>query len=587
MIQSVLFFLFYLFMNYKWIPREVACPEKVEKLAKEVKVTPLIATLLVNRGVSSFKEAELFFRPKLNHVHDPFLFSHMQEAVDLINQAIVNNQRIRLFGDYDVDGTTAVAIAMNALSSRVSFIDYYIPDRYTEGYGLSQAGVDAAIKDNIDVLITLDCGVRSVDLIQTLITNNIKVIVCDHHEPGEMLPSAIILDPKVHSDTYPFEGLSGAGVGMKLLEALYTSNKWPLDELYENLDLLALSIAADIVPVTNENRVYAFYGLKQINEHPRPAFKKMLSAANRSGKIKLDDLVFGIAPRINAAGRIRSGSTAVACMLNPIAEDLDMLIRDIEQDNATRKELDQQITKEAFEMLKMEPNTRSVNILFAPHWHKGVVGIVASRIIEKYPLPTFILTEHQGVLTGSARTVGSFDIHQALIKCTELLIQFGGHQYAAGLSLHTQHFNALKNKLNDLASQYFETNPRTPILNYESTLNFDEIFGNESVHSIPKLVRVLEAFEPHGPGNQKPVFRSNELYATQTRVLKQLHLKLSLAQRGAAVQLNAIGFNLKEKESLTPAGLAFDVLHTLEINNFNNRSAVQLVLKDIKSNVAE
>ena len=488
-----------------------------------------------------------------------------------------------MFGDYDVDGTTAVAIVMNALRNRVDFIDYYIPDRYTEGYGLSQAGVDAAITDHVDLLITLDCGVRSVELIQSLMDNHIQVIVCDHHEPGEDLPPAIVLDPKVPSDTYPFEGLSGAGVGMKLLEALFSTNAWPLEELYEQLDLLVLSIAADIVPVTDENRVYAFYGLKLINANPRPAFKKMLASANRSVTIKLNDLVFGIAPRINAAGRIRSGRTAVACMLNPVHEDLDALIQEIEKDNQTRKSLDQQITEEALAMLANEPDDRSVNVLYSSAWHKGVVGIVASRVIEKYPLPTIILTEHNGVLSGSARTVGNFDIHHALIQCESSLIQFGGHQHAAGLSLYPENFENFKLKLNELAARYFESNPRTPILTYDAALNFDEIFGRESLYSIPKLVRVLDAFEPHGPGNHKPVFLTQEVYATQSKLLKALHLKLTLTQQSQRVTLNAIGFNMKEKEDLTLAGLSFDVLHTLDINEFNNRSTVQLVLKDLQA----
>jgi single-stranded-DNA-specific exonuclease len=570
-------------MEYVWNESEPACPIKVEQLAKEVKISPLIASLLVQRGVSTFSEAERFFRPKLSHVNDPFLFRQMKEVVDLLNQAIVSKKRIRLFGDYDVDGTTAVAIVMNALRSKVNFIDYYIPDRYTEGYGLSEAGVEAAIKDKVDLLITLDCGVRSVELIQTLISNNIQVIVCDHHEPGETLPPAIILDPKVPAETYPFEGLSGAGVGMKLLEALFSTNGWPIEELYEQLDLLALSIAADIVPVTDENRVYAYYGLKLVNENPRPAFKKMLTSANRSGTIKLNDLVFGIAPRINAAGRIRSGRTAVACMLNPVHEDLDALIEEIEKDNQTRKSLDQQITEEALTMLAKDPNDRCVNVLYSSAWHKGVVGIVASRVIEKYPLPTIILTEHNGVLSGSARTVGNFDIHKALIQCESFLIQFGGHQHAAGLSLYPENFENFKLKLNELAARYFESNPRTPILTYDAALNFDEIFGSESLYSIPKLVRVLDAFEPHGPGNHKPVFLTQEVYATQSKLLKALHLKLTLTQQSQRVTLNAIGFNMKEKEGLTLAGLSFDVLHTLDINEFNNRSSVQLVLKDLQA----
>jgi single-stranded-DNA-specific exonuclease len=309
----------------------------------------------------------------------------------------------------------------------------------------------------------------------------------------------------------------------------------------------------------------------------------MLTSANRSGTIKLNDLVFGIAPRINAAGRIRSGRTAVACMLNPVHEDLDALIEEIEKDNQTRKSLDQQITEEALTLLVNEPNDRCVNVLYSSDWHKGVVGIVASRVIEKYPLPTIILTEHNGVLSGSARTVGNFDIHKALIQCESLLIQFGGHQHAAGLSLHPENFENFKSKLNELAARYFESNPRTPILTYDAVLNFDEIFGTESFYSIPKLVRVLDAFEPHGPGNHKPVFRTQEVYATQSKLLKALHLKLTLTQQSQRVTLNAIGFNMKEKEDLTLAGLSFDVLHTLDINEFNNRSTVQLVLKDLQA----
>jgi single-stranded-DNA-specific exonuclease len=274
--------------------------------------------------------------------------------------------------------------------------------------------------------------------------------------------------------------------------------------------------------------------------------------------------------------------TAVACMLNPVHEDLDTLIEEIEKDNQTRKSLDQQITEEALIMLAVEPKDRCVNVLFSSTWHKGVVGIVASRVIEKYPLPTIILTEHNGVLSGSARTVGNFDIHKALIQCESLLIQFGGHQHAAGLSLHRKNFENFKLKLNELATRYFESNPRTPILNYDAALNFDEIFGEESTHSIPKLVRVLNAFEPHGPGNLKPVFLTKEVFATQTKLLKAQHLKLTLTQRSQQIKLNGIGFNMKEKEYLTLAGLSIDVLHTLDINEFNNRSTVQLVLKDIQ-----
>ena len=559
-----------------------ACPEKVKQLAKEVRINPLLASLLVKRGVTTFSEAERFFRPSLAHVNDPFLFKQMTHAVELLGHCIKEKKRIRLFGDYDVDGTTAVAMVMNALHDKTEHLDFYIPDRYTEGYGLSQQGVDAAITDNIDLLITLDCGIRSVELINILRQHNIQVIVCDHHEPGEQLPDALILDPKVPGETYPFNGLSGAGVGMKLLEALFKLNNWSFDALYEQLDLLALSIAADIVPVTNENRVYAFHGLKRINSYPRSAFTTMLKAANRTGIIKLNDLVFGLAPRINAAGRIRSGRTAVACMLEPLSQDIDALIQAIEADNQTRRGLDEQMTKDALSRLEQAPENRSVNVLADPNWHKGVVGIVASRVIEKYPLPTIILTEHNGMLSGSARTVGNFDIHQALIACSDLLIQFGGHQHAAGLSLYPDNLALFIERMDALAASYFLTHSRVPELEFDAPLELNEIFLNEPHSSIPKLVRILEGFEPHGPGNHKPVFKTSSVYALSSTVLKSMHLKLSLTQPDSRIALNAIGFGMHEKLDDTANGLSFDILHSLEVNHFNNKSTVQLVLKDLK-----
>lgn len=569
-------------MTNQWIIKDPASPQRVEELLKEVKVSPTIASLLVQRGIYNFKEAEDFFRPNLSHVNDPFLFKQMVQAVQRLNQAILNKEKIILYGDYDVDGTTAVAIMLNVLKPIIDSIDFYIPDRYAEGYGLSQAGVNYAISQKIDVFITLDCGIRSVNLIQQLHESKVSVIVCDHHEPGESLPKAIILDPKVPNENYPFHGLSGAGVAMKLLEALFETNKWDKSPLYNQLDLLALSIAADIVPVIDENRVYAFHGLKQFNKATRPAFKSMLTAAKRTGEIKFNNLVFAIAPRINAAGRIRSGRTAVDVMLDIPHESINDLIKDIEQDNTTRKELDSKITEEALEQLRSESKERSVNVLYHASWHKGVVGIVASRVIEKFPLPTIILTENDGVLSGSARTFGDFDLHKALTELDEFLIQYGGHKHAAGLSLHLENFEKFKFAFDNKAAEYFETHPRTPAIAIDKELNLMEIFNNESPWRIPRLVRILEQFEPFGPGNPRPVFLCNEVYAKDRRLLKGDHLKLKLIQADSTFSIDGIGFNLGEKLEYTADGLPFNLVFTIEINEFNNQSMVQLSLKDLQ-----
>ncbi|MFM2037689.1 MAG: hypothetical protein RL432_628 [Bacteroidota bacterium] len=569
-------------MNFTWKAHDnLALSEQINVLSKSVKIDPLIASLLVRRGITTFDQAECFFRPKISQINDPFLFHQMNEAVDALSKALENMNKIRLYGDYDVDGTTAVAIMMNVLGNKTDRLDYYIPDRYTEGYGLSQQGVDAAISDGVQLFITLDCGIRSVDLIQQLRDKGIQVIVCDHHEPGTQLPQAILLDPKIPGEGYPFDGLSGAGVGMKLLEGLYQKNNWPNDELLAQWDLLALSIAADIVPVTDENRVYAFHGLKRLNDHPRLAFKKMLTAANKKSPYVLSDLVFGVAPRINAAGRIRTGRTAVECMLGLSNTNLDELLKAIEEDNATRKNLDQKITQHALELLEAEDPTRSVNILYDASWHKGVVGIVASRLMESSPLPTIVLTEIDGILSGSARTVMGFDIHEALISCEELLIQFGGHQHAAGLSLKKEDFEEFKRKMNSLAATYFETHSKQPELVYDAELDFHQIFVNESTSSIPKLMRILEQFEPFGPGNPKPVFVTRGVYATHCRLLKELHLKLTLQQPGFPFSLQGIAFNAAEKEDCCAEGLSFNVAYTLEVNEFNHQRTLQLMVKDI------
>ncbi|MFM7565226.1 MAG: single-stranded-DNA-specific exonuclease RecJ [Flavobacteriales bacterium] len=569
-------------MEYAWIVSDNACPQKVAKLVKEVKISPLIAQLLVRRGIETYAEAERFFRPKWEHVNDPFLFKNMKDAVRILQAAVKENKRILLFGDYDVDGTSAVAICHNVLSKHTQNVDYYIPDRYEEGYGISEKGITYAIASNVDLFISLDCGIRSCHWIEQLKAHGIEVIVCDHHEPGEHLPNACILDPKVSGETYPFEGLSGAGVAMKLLEALYTTMDGDRNHLLAQMDLLALSIAADIVPVVNENRVYAFMGLNELNRKTRPSFKWMLTKANRKGKIVLSDLVFTLAPRINAAGRIRTGRTAVECMLDAPVEGVEALVDAIEQDNTARRLLDASITQEALEALQKAPKERSSNVLYSKDWHKGVVGIVASRIIESHPLPTIILTEVDGVLTGSARTVGDFNLHQALVKLDAYLIQYGGHQHAAGLSLKKDRFESFKKAFDDLAKQYFESHSKEQPLRIESKITFQSLFGTEPPQGIPKLMRILDSFEPFGPGNMKPVFLSEEVYALESKILKDLHLKVNATQPNVGITINGIGFNLGEKEPLVTPGVAFDLAYTLEINEFNSQRKLQLNIKDIR-----
>jgi single-stranded-DNA-specific exonuclease len=569
-------------MEYKWVKRDSASLQKVEKLVKEVKITPLIANLLVHRGIDTFEKAEHFFRPKLANVNSPFLFKQMEEAVQTLAKAIEKNQKIRLFGDYDVDGTTAVAIMYNVLLNHTDNVDFYIPDRYAEGYGLSRTGAQSAMDHNVDLLITLDCGIRSVELLNELNEFGMKIIVCDHHEPGETLPNAIVLDPKTPNETYPFDGLSGAGVGFKLLEGLYQNMGWEQTILHQQLDLLALSIAADIVPVTNENRIYAFHGLELMNTQLRPVFKKMFESAKRQGAIKLSDLVFGLAPRINAAGRIRSGSTAVQCMLESSQADINELVNEIERSNNDRKQLDENITAEALKMVSFEPSDRNSNVLFAPHWHKGVVGIVASRIIESHPWPTIVLTESHGVYSGSARSYGNFDIHQALEQLAPMLTQFGGHQHAAGLAMLPENFETFKIAFDERAKAYFEKYPTEPTIEIDSHLNFDNLFENESNQSIPKMARILEGFEPYGPGNLKPVFVAKNVYSLESRLLKEAHLKLKVTQPNSSQQMDAIGFNLAPKEVYTVPGMAFSIAFTLDINEFRNVKKLQLMIKDLK-----
>jgi single-stranded-DNA-specific exonuclease len=559
----------------------------IEELRSSLKVEPIIAELLLQRGITNFEEAQTFFRPKLDDLHDPFLMKDMDLAVDRLQEAIEEGQKVMLFGDYDVDGTTAVALMYSFLKDTLP-LDYYIPDRYKEGYGLSKEGIDVAKEHGVELIISLDCGIKSVEKVAYAKSLGIDFIVCDHHTPGDELPDGIILDPKREDCSYPYDELSGCGVGFKLLQGLSDQNDWSYDKLFELLDLLAVSIGADIVPITGENRILCYHGMKLLNENPRPAFKTLLELAKKTFPVTLTDVVFSIAPRINAAGRLRSGRYAVELMISSDLEEIIQLADEINSDNLERRQLDSDITQEALEMIEndVKSDTKYTNVVFKKNWHKGVVGIVASRIIEKYYKPTIVLTESNGLITGSARSIHGFNVYNAIAACEHLLEQFGGHMYAAGLTMKPENLEEFKLKFEEATSNSIEKHQMVEEQNIDIELNFNQIYGvEENRMKIPRLKRILSQFEPHGPGNMKPVFVSKNVFSRDVRLLKEAHLKITAAQPEHDVLLEGIGFNMDDKMDLVATGLPFDIAYTLEINRWRDRETVQMNLKDIRPTV--
>ncbi|MDG1334347.1 MAG: single-stranded-DNA-specific exonuclease RecJ [Crocinitomicaceae bacterium] len=573
-------------MQKRWFVRTPQDSTTVEEFRSELKVDAVVAELLLQRGIDSYQKAEAFFRPKLEHLHDPFLMKDMDVAVDRLLAAIASQEKVMLYGDYDVDGTTAVALLYQTLRGHLENLEFYIPDRYSEGYGVSSAGIAYAKEQKIELIITLDCGIKALDRIAEARTAGIDVIVCDHHRPGSELPNAIVLDPKRSDCAYPFDELCGCGVGFKLMQALFQKQDWSMEPLWNQLDLLALSIGADLVPVTGENRALAMLGLERLNTSPRTAFKEMLVLANRTFPVTLTDVVFTIAPRINAAGRLRSGKYAVQLMVSDDTEEIQQLAEEINEDNLERRELDKGITEEALKMLETYPKERCTNVVFKSDWHKGVVGIVASRIIEKSYKPTIVLTKSNGEITGSARSVQGFDVHAAIDQCSDLLEKFGGHKYAAGLTMSEDNVHEFMTKFEAVVKESIDPKLLIPEEKIDLELSFDQIFRKEENRlKIPKIKRILRQFEPHGPENMKPVFVSKNVFSTDLRVLKEAHLKLSVTQPETDVVVEAIGFNLSDKEEDVASGIPFDVAYTLEINRWRDRETLQLNVKDIRPHV--
>lgn len=570
----------------RWFVKSSLERTVVEKFRSTLKVDSVVAELLLQREIASFEEAEQFFRPKWSQLHDPFLMRDMTKACDRLMQAIDQLEHVRLYGDYDVDGTTSVALMFTFLKDRVEQLSYYIPDRYAEGYGVSEQGIDAAINEGVQLLITLDCGIKATEQIARARAAGIDVIVCDHHEPGDEIPDAIVLDPKRKDCKYPYKELSGCGVGFKLLQAMVEKQGSSRVELVELMDFLAISIGADIVDVTGENRVLCALGMKQLNEQPRLAFREILTLANRSFPLSLTDVVFSIAPRINAVGRLRSGGFAVELMISDNLNEIQSLAAEINEDNSQRKELDATITEEALEMLSTESEDRVTNVVHKDGWHKGVVGIVASRVIETYYKPTIVLTGSNGLVTGSARSVKHFDVYSAIDACGHLLEKYGGHKYAAGLTMKKENVTEFKRAFEAEVQKRIPKELLVEEVTVDMELDFDQIFGPEENRlKIPRLKRILNQFEPHGPGNMKPVFLSKNVYATDIRLLKDAHLKMSMVQPEGDVVLEGIGFFLGHKIDDVASGIPFDLVYTLEVNRWRDRETLQLNIKDIRESI--
>ncbi len=561
----------------RWTLKPKPSQEKVKHLVDELKVDELIATLLVQRGIETFDDARQFFRPSLEDLHNPYLMKDMDKAVARIEKAIANGENILVFGDYDVDGTTAVSLMSSYLKSYYPNISTYIPDRYNEGYGISYQGIDFADDNGFSLIIALDCGIKSVDHVAYARDRNIDFIICDHHRPGNELPNAIaVLDPKRDDCSYPYDELCGCGVGFKLIQALAQNNNQTIEDLVPYLDLVATAIAADIVPITGENRVLAKFGLEVINSNPRPGIKALIQNIKKK-VLTITDVVFIIAPRINAAGRIKHGNEAVALLTEFDLAQAEIFASEIEQHNADRKDFDKQITVEALSQI-IENNEKEnfSTVVYNENWHKGVIGIVASRLTETYYRPTIVFTKSGDKLAASARSVKDFDIYNALEACAEHLEQFGGHMYAAGMTLKEENYLAFKEAFEKIVEQTIHPDLLIPEISVDVEIELSDI--NE------KLIRILNQFEPFGPQNMTPLFLTKNVF--DTGYAKQIgseneHLKAFVKHEHSS-SFNAIGFKIGNKYDLVKNQKKFDAVYSIEENEWNGNISVQLQLRDIK-----
>ncbi len=567
----------------KWINRENADAEVVSRLSSELGVDPVLAELLVQRGVRTFSQARSFFRPDLGNLHDPFLMKDMDKAVDRVRKAVCAGEKILVYGDYDVDGTTAVALVYSFLRRLTSEIDFYIPERYDEGYGVSYKGIDWASENGFGLIITLDCGIKANEKVDYAREKGIDMIICDHHLPENEIPAAVaVLDPKREDCSYPFDDLSGCGVGFKLVQAYSQMYGIPFESLIPLLDLLVVSIASDLVSVTGENRILAHYGLKQLNCEPRVGLLAMIQLSGlEPTHLTIDDIVFKIGPRINAAGRMESGRMAVELLTASDADTAFRIGTEINEHNNERKSIDRRITQEALDMVR-SGNCLSGNnatIVYNPEWHKGVVGIVASRLVEAFYKPTIVFTKSQeGLVTGSARSVHGFDLYDAIESCSDLLENFGGHLYAAGLTLREENLEAFCTRIETFIAGRIVPEMQTPVVEVDAVLNFSQI--------TPKFLRILKQFQPFGPGNAAPVFLTENVYdnGNGRKVgAEGGHLKLELIQESHPYHhISAIAFNMADFFGHIKAGNPVDVCYSIVENYYRGTANTQLRVKDMR-----
>lgn len=563
-------------MQKRWAVKHTD-EQKVNALQQELQVHPVLCKLLVQRGIETYEQAKKFFRPDLSDLHDPFLMNDMDKAIHRINEAIARNEKILIYGDYDVDGTTAVATVFSFLKDFHPNIDYYVPNRYTEGYGISLKGIDYAAENNFSLIIALDCGIKANDKIDYALLKNIDFIICDHHNPGEEIPKAIaVLDPKRNDCNYPFKELSGCGIGFKLIQAFSLQNGIPLEKCYQSLDLVCVSIGSDIVSMSGENRTLAWFGLQKLNsENASSGLKRLKEIAGVQKQMSIDDVVFILGPRINAAGRMDDAMHAVKLL---ISDEIDLEGEEkafqLNRFNNDRKDLDRNITAHALEIIASDENLvkRKTTVLQYPDWNKGVIGIVASRLTDTYYRPTIVLTESDGKLAGSARSVKGFDLYEAIYDCREHLIQFGGHKFAAGMTMHKENFEAFSNQFEKVVSERITPEQLIPELEIDAELALEDI--------TPKFYSILQQMAPFGPDNMKPVFITRGVRDSGwSKIVKEEHIKFSIKKKDNT-NFDGIGFGMAEKFSLVKSG-AFDMAYQISENVWNDKVSLQMMVKDV------
>jgi len=587
-------------MDKRWVLKPQGDKDLVRHLSKVLNINEKLANLLAQRGINSYDQAKAYFRPQLEHLHNPFLMKDMHLAVERIEQAIKKKEKILIYGDYDVDGTTAVSLVFTFFNKIHPEIDFYIPDRYSEGYGISFKGIDFAAEKGYNLVIALDCGIKAVEKVEYAKKKNVDFIICDHHRPGDELPAACaILDPKREDCNYPYKELSGCGIGFKLIQAFAYNNDIPFSSLEEYLDLVVVSIASDIVPITGENRVLAYYGLKKINSTPRAGLEAILNVSNKYSKLTsesgaekqymreltINDLVFIVGPRINAAGRIESARNSVDLLITRDPEKAFQLGNQINTLNTERKNLDSLATNHALDILRNDPDfiNKKSTVLYHPEWHKGVIGIVASRLIETYYRPTVVLTQSEGLITGSARSIKGFDIYDAVDACGDLLEHFGGHTYAAGLSLKPDNLDVFRERFENYVREHITEEMAKPEIEIDATLDLQDIKR--------KFFDIIKQFAPFGPGNMSPVFQTDNLIdAGKAKIVGNNHLKLEVVQLDVRCEpISSIAFQQGTPDlfEYIRDGNLFSICYHIEENEWNGKKSFQLNIKDIKTTVAE